>query len=112
MTGISPVRLLLLALTIQCTCHASAGVHDVASPTGRADIVPAVFGKVMPVFFQKASKVVIQLVRDKLSSVSLGDLETYADGEVHGTRTHPLTDSTAPLGYQNDALISSSTSAT
>ena len=54
-------------------------IPDAASP-GEADIVPAVIGRVMPLFFERASKVFIQLVRDKLSSVRLGDLETYADG--------------------------------
>ena len=43
---------------------------------------PAVIGKVMPVFFERASKVVIQLVKDHLSKAKLGDLETYADGEA------------------------------
>ena len=45
-------------------------------------IQPAVIGKVMPVFFERASKVVIQLVKDNLSKAKLGDLETYADGEA------------------------------
>ena len=44
-------------------------------------IKPAVIGKVKPVFFERASKVVIQLVKDNLSKAKLGDLETYADGE-------------------------------
>ncbi len=45
-------------------------------------IQPAVIGKVMPVFFERASKVVIQLVKDNLSKAKLGDLETYTDGET------------------------------
>ena len=44
-------------------------------------IKPAVIGEVKPVFFEKASKVIIQLVKDNLSKAKLGDLETYADGK-------------------------------
>ena len=77
--------LLLLLLVARCSSEATAQqlqVPDAASPASKADIVPAVVGKVMPIFFERASKVVIQLVRDKLSSVRLGELETYADGET------------------------------
>lgn len=43
-------------------------------------IEPGVIGKVRPVFFERASKVVVQLIKEKLSKARLGDLETYADG--------------------------------
>ena len=52
-----------------------------ASGTNVENIQPAVIGKVMPVFFERASKVVIQLVKERLSKAKLGDLETYADGK-------------------------------
>ncbi|CAL5226835.1 g9699 [Coccomyxa viridis] len=55
-------------------------------------IQPAVIGKVMPVFFERASKVVIQLVKDNLSKAKLGDLETYTDVPVLGTFHVTLTD--------------------
>ncbi len=70
----------LLLAVLGCQASAQQPIPHAASVQGEADIVPAVIGKVMPLFFQRASKVVIQLVRDKLSSVRLGDLETYADG--------------------------------
>ena len=44
-------------------------------------VQPAVTGKIMPVFFERASKVVIQLVKDNLKKAKIGDLETYADGD-------------------------------
>ena len=54
---------------------------DVDSSLKGDTIRSAVIAKVMPVFFERASKVVIQLVKDNLSKARLGDLETYADGE-------------------------------
>jgi hypothetical protein len=44
-------------------------------------IAPAIVAEVMPTFFQQASTVMVQLVRDHLSKAYLGSLETYADGE-------------------------------
>ena len=44
-------------------------------------IQPAVIGKIMPVFFERASTIVIQLVKDNLRKAKIGDLETYADGD-------------------------------
>jgi len=58
---------------------------DLESGLTDEPILPAVIGKVMPVFFERASKIVIQLVRDNLSKAKLGDLETYADGETSHT---------------------------
>lgn len=54
---------------------------DIRSSPGDETIQPAVIGKVTPVFFERASKVVIQLIKDNLSKARLGDLETYADGK-------------------------------
>ena len=59
--------------------HKSFGT-DVESSLGHETIQPAVIGKVTPVFFERASKVVIQLVKENLSKARLGDLETFADG--------------------------------
>lgn len=63
---------------------------DLESGLRDEPIQPAVIGKVMPVFFERASKVVIQLVRDNLSKAKLGDLETYADGGTPHTLTGNL----------------------
>lgn len=71
-------------LLVLC-CMALAGTvggHAGPIAASESDVVPAVIGKVMPLFFERASKVVIQLVRDNLSKAHLGDLETYADGEL------------------------------
>lgn len=73
------VAILALALL---SCLATGLEPDAAAQVSKADIVPAVIGKIMPVFFERASRVVIQLVRDNLSKARLGDLETYADGKA------------------------------
>lgn len=52
----------------------------------REGAVPSVTAEVLPIFFQRASLVVVQLVRDHLSKTFLGSLETYADGETHKTK--------------------------
>ena len=49
-------------------------------PSLETGIEPGVIGKVRPIFFERASKVVVQLIKEKLSKARLGDLETYADG--------------------------------
>lgn len=46
------------------------------------DVTPSVTAKVEPLFFQRASMVMVQLVRDHLSKTFLGSLETFADGEL------------------------------
>lgn len=51
-------------------------------------IAPAIVAEVMPVFFARASKVVIQLVRDHLSKAFLGSFETYADGNLSSCTCH------------------------
>ncbi|CAL8464093.1 g3628 [Coccomyxa elongata] len=48
------------------------------------DVTPSVTAKVEPLFFQRASMVMVQLVRDHLSKTFLGSLETFADVPVLG----------------------------
>ena len=60
-----------------------AAMGDFTEAT-HGDIIPAVTAKVEPLFFQRASNVMVQLVRDHLSKTFLGSLETYADGELDG----------------------------
>ena len=76
---------LLVLCCMAMATGASHGLED-ALAASKSDVVPAVIGKIMPLFFERASKVVIQLVRDNLSKASLGDLETYADGEQSSHR--------------------------
>ena len=96
MTQVIYQAALLSTLAVCCLGSVHPGQHDsgnmlpqrqqnaLALESGLRDepIQPAVIGKVMPVFFERASKVVIQLVRDNLSKAKLGDLETYADGRI------------------------------
>ncbi len=46
------------------------------------EVIPSVIAEVQPLFFQRASLVMVQLVRDHLSKTFLGSLETYADGMI------------------------------
>ena len=81
--------LLLRALLMSIVATASVAVmhhgqhgsgNMLREPRMDKDIEPGVIGKVRPVFFERASKVVVQLIKEKLSKARLGDLETYADG--------------------------------
>lgn len=61
--------------------HGQHGIGNMLrEPSMDKGIEPGVIGKVRPVFFERASKVVVQLIKEKLSKARLGDLETYADG--------------------------------
>ena len=71
---------ILLVLCCMALATGAVETHVDAVAADDSDVVPAVIGKVMPLFFERASKVVIQLVRDNLKKARLGDLETYADG--------------------------------
>ena len=81
--------MLLRALLVSIVATASSemlhhGQHGTGNmlrePSMDKGIEPGVIGKVRPVFFERASKVVVQLIKEKLSKAKLGDLETYADG--------------------------------
>ena len=61
--------------------HGQHGIGDMLrDPSMDKGIEPGVTGKIRPVFFERASKVIVRLIKEKLSKARLGDLETYADG--------------------------------
>lgn len=68
-------------LILELTENDRWNVSDARRASGK-EFMPSVIAKVQPLFFQRASMVMVQLVRDHLSKTFLGSLETYADGEL------------------------------